>query len=586
MNSAHFRVDPRLANILGENYRSTERALKELIDNAWDADAEHVWVELPEAVSEQPIIVRDDGSGMTERELRHDYLVVAKDKRTRTGDITPNKKRRIKGRKGIGKFAGLVAANTMAVTTRARGTATHIVIEKDALLKATRDLEQIDLPVEATVCGKDEHGTTVTLSNLNQRFAVPNPEVLRELLVLEYGREHDFTVYVNAEPLSLDDLPGQLFFFEAELPDVGPVRLQFKIMDDEKPLSKAGIVTRVDGKVVGRPSFFGLDKREDFPRKLLNRISGEIVADGLEGEVTADYGALIENSLKRKALQDWTQENLHRETDVVFLKEIESAQSQLDRKIKERLKRMPEYRRQFAEDAMQRLMRKYFYDLPANMRDTLVSLVLDAIERDEYWQICDQIEDAKHGTIMNLAEALNSFGLVTMTALAYQAHSRKTVLSALDEMVLDSETTELEVHRSLETNLWVLGPEYTLMSSNESLKKIIQRFTAEKFSGRRENKRPDLLLAQDVPDRMLLIEFKRPSITLTREHQSQAKEYRDDLLSYFRGATIDVLLIGGKVSDSIHSPIDGDTRFTSYVESINKARTQLDWLLGEITVTL
>lgn len=40
---AQFRVDPRLTSLLGETYRSTEHALKELIDNAWDADAETVW---------------------------------------------------------------------------------------------------------------------------------------------------------------------------------------------------------------------------------------------------------------------------------------------------------------------------------------------------------------------------------------------------------------------------------------------------------------------------------------------------------------------------------------------------------------
>ncbi len=38
MNSpAHFTVDPRVATILGENYSSSERALRELIDNACDA---------------------------------------------------------------------------------------------------------------------------------------------------------------------------------------------------------------------------------------------------------------------------------------------------------------------------------------------------------------------------------------------------------------------------------------------------------------------------------------------------------------------------------------------------------------------
>jgi hypothetical protein len=48
---AQFRVDPRLARLLGENYRSTEQAIKELIDNAWDADAEHVWITLPEPLN-------------------------------------------------------------------------------------------------------------------------------------------------------------------------------------------------------------------------------------------------------------------------------------------------------------------------------------------------------------------------------------------------------------------------------------------------------------------------------------------------------------------------------------------------------
>lgn len=583
MNFAHFQVDPRLASILGENYRSTEQALKELVDNAWDADAENVWIELPDVVSEQPIVVRDDGTGMVEREVRNEYMVIASDRRTRKGETTPWKKRRVKGRKGIGKFAGLVAANTMSVVTKARGTTTSLVIEKNALMHAVSDLEQVDFPVETVPGNSEEHGTTITLTNLSQRLSPPSPETLREMLVLEYGREREFIIHVNGEALGLDDIPGEFFVHEATLPDVGNVKLQFKIMETARPLNKAGIVTRVDGKVVGKPSFFGLDKREDFPQKLLNRVCGEIIADGLEADVTADWGALIENSINRQMVQNWAEEQLHLSVETVFSKEIDDAQAQLDRKIKERLKTMPEYRRQFAEESMRRLMRKFFYDLPIAMRDTLVSLVLDAVENDEYWQVCKKIEDARHGDIKNLAEALNSFGLVTMTTLVYQAHRKLMVLDALDEMVLNSQTTELEVHKSLEKNLWVLGSEYSLMSSNETLQKTIERYTAEKFTGERAKKRPDLLLAQDAPNSMLLIEFKKPTITLTRDHQSQAKKYRDDLLRHFPNAEISILLIGGKISRDITSPLDGDTRFSSYVETITHSRLQLDWLLRDLT---
>jgi DNA mismatch repair ATPase MutL len=54
---ANFSVDPRLASILGENYTSSERALRELVDNAWDAEARVVRITLPDILTEAPIIV-------------------------------------------------------------------------------------------------------------------------------------------------------------------------------------------------------------------------------------------------------------------------------------------------------------------------------------------------------------------------------------------------------------------------------------------------------------------------------------------------------------------------------------------------
>jgi hypothetical protein len=37
-DTANFKVDTRLASILGESYRSSEIAIKELVDNSWDAE--------------------------------------------------------------------------------------------------------------------------------------------------------------------------------------------------------------------------------------------------------------------------------------------------------------------------------------------------------------------------------------------------------------------------------------------------------------------------------------------------------------------------------------------------------------------
>lgn len=70
-------------------------------------------------MSSEPIIIQDNGSGMTEEELRHHYLFIASDRRSRGGERTAGKNRLIKGRKGIGKFAGLLTASVMSLQTRA-----------------------------------------------------------------------------------------------------------------------------------------------------------------------------------------------------------------------------------------------------------------------------------------------------------------------------------------------------------------------------------------------------------------------------------------------------------------------------------
>jgi histidine kinase/DNA gyrase B/HSP90-like ATPase len=205
----HLQIDPRLAAVLGETYHSSEAALKELVDNAWDADAEHVWITLPSALSGDPTTVCDDGSGMTEAEVRAQYLRVARDRRTQGGDRSPKFGRKIKGRKGIGKFAGLVAARRMIVATVARAIKTTVEIDKQALLSASQDMPQIDLPITTEPAAVDAIGTTVTLSDLTQDRSIPTADAVRAQLVYEYGRAEKFIVVVNGDPLSVEDVPGR-----------------------------------------------------------------------------------------------------------------------------------------------------------------------------------------------------------------------------------------------------------------------------------------------------------------------------------------------------------------------------------------
>lgn len=577
---AQFRVDPRLTSLLGETYRSTEHALKELIDNAWDADAETVWITLPESMTNDPIIVRDDGTGMTEREVRGEYLNIANDRRTRKGERTLGKKRSVKGRKGIGKFAGLVAADVMCLDTRARAQVTTLRIVKHQLLEAQRDLEKVDLPIESMPCPSDEHGTTLTLSCLNTHFTLPQPESLRELLALEYGRERDFEILVNGERLAHEDIPGQKFSATIQLPNAGTVTINFTIMERPASKSQAGIVMRVGGKIVGRPSLMGLDEDRDLPNRLLRHVVGEVVADSLEDDVTADWGAIIENSKAYQEAREWIRDQVSHQVRQKFQSDVKEQVNRREKVIEQRLAKLPEHRRDIARRQLHRVLQKFYGETEERV-DTVVNLMLDAMEKDEYWLVCEHIHLARAGDVEVLAAALEQFGLVDLAVISQQARRRLEFLDHLDALDGNPKTLEKEMHTALDRNLWVFGPQYSLMASNKTLARTIEEYTTKKFTGKRKDKRPDLFLAQNAQDQYLLIEFKRPDEVVGRDAESQAKKYRDDLTPNF--GHIAILIVGGSVDAAMSAQYkEADLQFLSYKSIISKARVSLDWLIKEL----
>ncbi len=579
-NKANFRVDPRLTRLLGENYRSTEHALKELVDNAWDADATVIAIDLPEPLTGKPVVVFDNGCGMTEHEVRVDYLAVANDRYSRKGEQTALLKRRVKGRKGIGKFAGLMVGNVMEVVTIAHGKLTRVVISKNDLLGAPLDLERIDLPIATEPAEAGTSGTRVTLSDLNQHFAFPVADKLKSLLMLEYGRERDVEIKVNGERLTLNDLPGEHFEQRESVAEAGEVHLSFKVSDNSTPLKQSGIAIRVGGKIVGKPSYFGLEDDPEIPPKLLKKVYGEVEADALSDSVTADWGDVIENSTAYQSLKPVVQGHLKRALEDVFKREVNLQRARIQREINLRLAEMPEHRRQFAQVALERVMKRFYGESDEKV-ETIASVVLDAFEKDDYWRVLQHVDESKERDVGEFASALEEFGLVDMALIANQAVSRLKLLDHLESLIRNPATLEKTVHGVIERNLWILGPDYALIASNKTLAKTIEEYADRKFSGDRADKRPDLFLGRGLRGSHLLIEFKRPSKEITRSDQNQAAEYRDDLERKF--GQIEILLLGrGRNSSAL--PQNDAPRITvlGYEAIVSAARAQLDWLVTEL----
>lgn len=578
--NANFQVDPKLAELLGETYKSTEDATKELVDNAYDADAENIWITLPEVLTNDAIItIVDDGTGMKEQELRTEYLKIASSRLSRKGDKTQLKSRKVKGRKGIGKFSGLMVAAVMNVSTKAAGKETTVCISKDELAREKFDLEKVDLPISVRECPKEEHGTTITLIGLNQNFNYPNPDKLKQILVWDYGRVSDLNIFVNGEKLGVQDFQGKTITKELPLENGTIAQVVYTITD--KPVPYAGLIYRVGGKIVGRPENF-LKEDELVPDKLKKRIVGEIICDDLEDFVTADWGGIIENSKLNDSIKKEVKEELHNSFTEVFKTDMHLAKQRHQQKINRELQKLPEYKRQFAEKSLHKVLEK-FYGEPEEKVNVIISVMVDALEKDYYWNVVQNIENSKDGDIEKIAEILSEFGFVEMAVMTSQATSRLKFLDELDLLNNNPKTLEATIHKALENNLWVFGNEYTLMFSNKTLKVAVQNMLDKKFTGKRADKRPDLFLGEDILRRHLLIEFKRPDDTIGRDAESQVLKYRDDLNSVIHSRKIQIIIIGGRVNPAISSHNEReDVKMISYSDLISTARTQLDWLLKEL----
>src|SRR5437773_8733867 len=95
-------IDPSILRELSGVYKPFVKAFKELVSNAFDADADMVRVVFDDDFSS--VTVADDGQGMTPFEFRNDFTRIGGGSRRWAGDRTRNGRLRI-GSKGIGFLA-------------------------------------------------------------------------------------------------------------------------------------------------------------------------------------------------------------------------------------------------------------------------------------------------------------------------------------------------------------------------------------------------------------------------------------------------------------------------------------------------
>ena len=107
--------DPHTIEHLGiKMYSVLPNAVAELIANAYDAEATRVDINLQDNEGCKSISVTDNGVGMSFDEINEKFLRIGRKRRSEDNGLSPNRKRKVTGRKGLGKLAffGIVSGSS------------------------------------------------------------------------------------------------------------------------------------------------------------------------------------------------------------------------------------------------------------------------------------------------------------------------------------------------------------------------------------------------------------------------------------------------------------------------------------------
>jgi hypothetical protein len=581
-------VEPRLLDHFGlAMYNTVEKAISELVANAYDADASDVSVTLGEG----EVVVADDGAGMSPGEIETSYLRLGKNRRVDGGQRSPGG-RPVIGNKGIGKLAGFGIAEQVLVSTASGGTRTNLALDRRRL-EAAGLLESYEPEHHFEAVSKTEHGTAVTLKGLLDGVSFPTTEELKADLARQLPPQVGWRITVNGEECTVADIPGDKHEFSDELEGYGTVS-GFYIVAESRRNLKPGFAVRVRGRIVQDQSLFGLSQQEHGFFGLA-RIVGELspdFIDPLEGRSERDD--FVINTSRTglnggfpsvQALFEYARAKLRLIVDGLTrerARERKEAAVRRNPRYEQRLKALgPEVYAKL-DSLLEAVIARLAKNESNDTIDELVDLIIRYYESNAVHLLLDSVKGADEAEIGRLAELLAEYGAARIAEVAGLLHSQIQVIDLLEEKVKGG-SLEAEIHKIIAQNIWLLRENLEYWFDNKAFSTQLGERLATVFEFAGGN-RPDLACYDDSrlrapgegPKKLTVVEFKRPGIEIGAAELMQVFQYKrvfEESLGEIASEDIEVVLLGDTFDPSFdRAGLGSGYTMLSYVELLENAR--------------
>jgi hypothetical protein len=521
-------------------YSGAVPAIAELIANSYDADADHVTVEIPldepfTATSE--IVIRDDGTGMTFDDLNTKYLVVGRDRRQNGPDKT-KKGRYVLGRKGLGKLAGFGIAKTVTMTTVKDGWLTSFEMEYDEIVKIEAGGYPPTVLEDRAVDPAEglEDGTEIRLSGLQLKNRIAKESFLRSM-----GRRFSilssaFEVTINGETLEADRTDLQFRYPETgvdaeDIDGVGTVT--WWVGFTEKPIKNddiRGVSVLSRGKLVQTPFFFELSGGTQ-NQLGLQYITGQVFVDGLDayGEdlIATDRATVLWEHPIAQPLLQWGQRMLRDALSKWAAARAETQKARLRdaTPYMDRIEKFPPRQQQEIIRAIDTLARQS--TIEDDRLDEIVQILLNAYENEQFFALLKELSQLSADSQASLVELISEWDVLEAIQTAQIIRGRVTVVQTLRRLIDERAPEKPVMQDLLRDHPWLIDPSWDMLHHERSLERVLR----ETFHGgvnEGDQRRLDFLCIADTST-AVVVEVKRPGLAIGSEELRQLQSYVNTL---------------------------------------------------------
>ncbi len=564
-----FGLDFDIATIkhLGlQMYSTLPPVIGELVANAWDANATKVMIAIPEtAIDERTseIVICDDGLGMLDIDIREKYLIVGRDRREKEGsdETAAPYRRKLMGRKGIGKFSAFGIAKEIEIESIKEGETSHFIMNYDRMLESAhrRHVEFPSLPPSKTI----SKGTKVTLKRITKyKTRSISLKLLRRGLARRFSviaSQNDFQVVVNGSPISLDerdmhrlldkDREGQPYLWTFQDEEIAPatgwtvsgwIGALSRTTSDLDGIDR-GISIMARGKLVQEPFLFNAVVGQQYA---LSYIVGELHAefvDEAEDTVGTNRNVLVWDTDANMDLMAWGKQQVNRIAREWAEKRSKDNQDRLDNNqlYQDFRVRATESGNKRALDLADKLVRQAITKNPTaevGEIEPIIKTSLDFLEFDAFWEITKDLAESGLEDIGTIFDLFREWEIVEAKEMSRVTEGRIATIEKLQRLI---DTDALEVptlHNFLKEFPWVIDPRWTLVDDEIRYSDILRGKFPEADDLPDRDRRIDFLCVRESTN-LVVVEIKRPNARASHRELDQIEEYVSFMRDHIQNAT-------------------------------------------------